>query len=111
MTIQTNANKCDACFTFLLQSAVALVPRNRCHFGRVGACSIDGTLHGQRSPVHYVGIDHRCIDVAVPQELLHGTNVVAVFEEVGGKGGADGLPQGALVDVVPSGLTAARIGR
>jgi len=38
-----------------------------------------------------VGIDHGRANVFVAEKLLHGTNIVAVFDEMGGEGVAEGV--------------------
>lgn len=38
-----------------------------------------------------MGVDHGGFDVAVAEEFLDGADVVAVFDEVGGEGMAEGV--------------------
>jgi hypothetical protein len=45
-----------------------------------------------------VGVNLRGGYVPVPEELLHGADVVAVFQQVGGEGVAEGVGAGALGD-------------
>jgi len=46
-----------------------------------------------------VGINHRRFHILVPQQLLHGADVVAVFEQVGSEGVAEGMGGDVFVDV------------
>jgi hypothetical protein len=52
---------------------------------------IEGATDGEAAAVEDVGIDHRCSDVFVTEEFLHEADVVAAFEQVDGKGVAQGL--------------------
>ena len=45
-----------------------------------------------------MGVNLRGGYVPVPEELLHGAGVVAVFQQVGGEGVAEGMGAGALGD-------------
>ncbi len=45
-----------------------------------------------------MGVDHGGADVFVAEELLDGANVVAGFEEMGGKAVAEGMAAGWLLD-------------
>lgn len=38
------------------------------------------------APIQYMGIDHRRADISVPQQFLYSPDVVAVFQEMRGKG-------------------------
>ena len=44
--------------------------------------AIDWAADPQRSPIENVQIDHRGADVAMPEQLLHGPDVVAVFQQM-----------------------------
>ena len=48
--------------------------------------------------IQYVRVDHRGLDVLVPQEFLDGSDVVAVFEEMRGERVTQGVEGGALRD-------------
>ena len=52
---------------------------------------VRGAADTRRSPVQHVGVDHRRIDVFVSEQLLHGADVVAVFEQVSGEGVPEGV--------------------
>jgi hypothetical protein len=43
------------------------------------------TLDPQSAPIQHVRVDHRGAHVTMPQQFLHGPDVVAVFEQVRGK--------------------------
>ena len=45
-----------------------------------------------------MGVDHRRADIPVSQELLDRPDVIAVFEEMGGEGMAQGVRAGGLGD-------------
>ena len=44
--------------------------------------AIDRAAHGKRASIEHVRIDHRRTDVGVPEQLLHRTDAVTVFEQV-----------------------------
>jgi hypothetical protein len=46
-----------------------------------GSQPIEGTSHPQGTPIHDVQIDHRGPDVCMTKQRLHGSDVVAVFEQ------------------------------
>ena len=59
-------------------------------------------------PVQHVRVDHRCRDVAVPEQFLYGTDVRAGLEQVGGEAvpqrvAADGLRDIGLARRKPDG--------
>ena len=39
-------------------------------------------LHASTSAVVHVGVDHRCLDVAVPEQFLDRANVVTRFQQM-----------------------------
>ena len=41
-------------------------------------------------------VDHRCFDVAMPQQLLNRSNVIAAFKDVRGKGMPECVVRGPL---------------
>ena len=55
-------------------------------------------LDARRSAIEDVGINLCGGYVPVPEELLHGADVVAGFQQVGGEGVAEGAGAGALGD-------------
>ena len=50
-----------------------------------------------------MGVDHCRFDVLVAEEFLDGTDVVAIFQQVGGKAVAEGMATDALVNAGPLG--------
>jgi len=88
---------------------------------------VQWTANRHGASVEDVGVDHSSADVLVPQQFLHGADVVAIFQQVGGEGVAegmgsdvlldaselsrfaDGLLEAALVEVVPAGDPCARV--
>jgi hypothetical protein len=58
---------------------------------RFGLSSIEGAANGSGSGVENVGVDHRGGDIGVTEQFLYGTDVIAVFKEVGGEGVAEGM--------------------
>jgi hypothetical protein len=57
----------------------------------------------QAAAVEDVGVDHGGLDVLMAEEVLHGPNVIAVFQEMGGEGVAEGVASDALSDVRAAG--------
>jgi len=51
---------------------------------------------GQATTLEDVGIDHGRLDVLVAQQFLDGTDVVMVFQQVGGEGVSEGVAGHAL---------------
>jgi hypothetical protein len=51
-----------------------------------GGHSIEGALDAHSSSIQDVGVDLCGSDAGVAEEFLHGSDVVSVFEEMGGKG-------------------------
>ena len=51
-------------------------------------------LDARRSAIEDAGVNLRGGYVPVPEELLHGADVVAVFQQVGGEGVAEGVGAG-----------------
>src|SRR5262245_29455899 len=60
--------------------------------------AIGRALDAARPPVEDVGVDHGRAHVPVPQELLDGADILAVLEQVGGEGVAQGVTGGGLGD-------------
>ena len=42
-------------------------------------------MHPHTGLVEHMGVNHRRAHIFVPQQLLHGSNVVAVLKEMGGE--------------------------
>jgi hypothetical protein len=58
--------------------------------------SVDRAANSGRSPIEDMGVDHRRLDVAVAQEFLYGSNVIAAFEQVSGEGMPERMASGPL---------------
>ena len=43
---------------------------------------VDGAAHAERTTIEHVRVHHRRTDVRVPEQLLHGSNVVPILEQV-----------------------------
>src|SRR6266700_2402909 len=54
--------------------------------------------HASPTLVQHVRVDHRRRDVRMPEQLLHGADVVAIVQQMGGKGMAQRVAGHALVD-------------
>ena len=52
----------------------------------VSSTPVDRTADSRRTTVEDVGVDHRCFDASMAQEFLDRSDIVPVFEEVGGEG-------------------------
>ena len=59
---------------------------------------VSGAADGEGSAVEDMGVDHRGADVVVTEELLHGADVVAVFEEMRGERMPQRVAGGPLVN-------------
>ena len=59
--------------------------------GRRGSASVEGTDHPQRVFAGYMGVDHGGPEVVMAEEVLDGTDVIALLQEVGGKGVTQGM--------------------
>jgi len=62
---------------------------------------VSRALDRQSGPVQNMGVDHGGGDIRMPQKLLHRADVVACFEQVGGKGVAQGMATYLLGDTGP----------
>jgi len=60
--------------------------------------TIRWTPNSSSSPVQDVGTDHRCFHITVAQQLLHGSDIVAILEQVRGKRMPEGMTTGRLRD-------------
>lgn len=68
------------------------------YFGRASPAyeeSVSGTADGSQPSVQHVRVDHGSAYVPVPQQLLHGADVVPVFEQMRGEGVTQGVAGGA----------------
>jgi hypothetical protein len=73
--------------------------------GETGSQEIHRALDAPATTVEHMGVDHRGLHALVPEELLHGPNVVAVHQKVRGKGMAQGVAGRRLDDACrPDGL-------
>lgn len=61
--------------------------------------SVHRAAHARRSAVEDMGVDHRCLDIAMTQEFLDRPDVVASFKQVGSEGMPEGVARGALGQV------------
>jgi hypothetical protein len=43
---------------------------------------VDRAAHAERTTIEHVRVDHRRADIRVPEQLLHGPNVVSILEQV-----------------------------
>ena len=50
-----------------------------------------------------MGVDHRCAHIFVSEQLLHGADVVAFLEQMGGEGMAESVGADRFVDVCQAG--------
>jgi len=62
---------------------------------------IGRTLYRKAGSVHHVGVDHGGGDIRMPQQLLHGADVIMSFEKVGGKRVARGMATDLFGDTRP----------
>ena len=53
--------------------------------------AVEGAADAPRAAIQDVGVDHRRGHVCVAEQLLDGADVVAVFEQMGGKGMAESM--------------------
>jgi len=72
---------------------------NTSHARPSRARHIQRASHGQRSQVGHVRVDHCRFDVLVAEQLWHGANVVAGFEQVRGERMSQRAAAHALVDL------------
>ena len=68
--IRRHFPSCDTCDHALLFSASRLLK------------AIKGTANPTRSPLQHVRINHRCGNIGMAQQLLHGANVSPAFKQV-----------------------------
>lgn len=48
--------------------------------------------------LHYMRVDHRCLEALVAEKHLHGANIAAVFQQVCCKAMAQGVAAGGLCE-------------
>ena len=58
--------------------------------------SVRGALHSGWPAIQDVGVDHGSAHVLVPEELLHGSDIGAVFQQMGRERVAEGVAARAL---------------
>ena len=61
------------------------------YWGEAVLLGIKRAANGKAAPFQDVGVDHRGPEVTVTKEVLHGADVVAVFEEVGSEAVSQGV--------------------
>src|SRR3972149_5622779 len=89
--------------------------------------SVEGTPDGQAAALENMRVDHRRLKIFVTEQILHGPDIVAAFEQVGSETMAEGVATDAFADVrleggagdrfleaagagmMPGGLPAARV--
>ena len=47
--------------------------------------------------VEHMGVNYGCLNVLVPEQFLHGADIIAAFEQVGSEGVAEGMASDGLV--------------
>ena len=67
----------------MLVSASSLARRSPLQRRRDHAGLIEWTFHPDPRPIEHVRVDHRGAHVAVPKEVLHGSDVVPALQKVG----------------------------
>jgi hypothetical protein len=60
---------------------------------------IEWTPYPTPAALQHVRIDHRRLDVLVPQEFLHGPNIVPVLQQVRSKAVAQRMATAALIEL------------
>lgn len=63
------------------------------------AVGVQRTAHRQSAAVEDVGVDHRRLNLFVPQQILNGSDVVPVFEHVGREGVPEGVGRDVLAEI------------
>ena len=59
---------------------------------------ISWTRDACRTSIKHMRVDHRCLHVAVAEQLLDGSNVRATFQQMGGKAMAKSMAAGGFTD-------------
>ncbi len=62
----------------------------------MGSHLVQRTANARRPTVEHMGIEHRRFDIAMAQQLLDGSNVIAAFEQVGGERMAERMARGSF---------------
>ncbi len=57
----------------------------------MGSHPVQRTANTPRPSVEHMGGAHRRFDVAMAQQFLNGSNIIAAFEQMRGKGMAEGV--------------------
>ena len=66
---------------------------------------IERAAHALAAALQYMRRDHGCTDILVPQEFLHGTNIIAIFQEVCGEAVSERVAAPAFVNAgTPDGV-------
>src|SRR3972149_6734716 len=68
-----------------------------------GGLTIQRTLDSQTPALKHMSIDHCCFDILVSEEFLNCADVVAVLEQMGGKGMAKRVRRNVFVDFCAAG--------
>ena len=63
----------------------------------MGSHPVQRTADTRRPTVEHMGVDHRRFHIAMTQQLLNSSNVIAAFEHVGRKGMPERVARGSLV--------------
>ena len=66
-------------------SPCSLAPVGRDCIVPLPPLSVEWTAYAQARLGHDVCVDHRRLDVLVPEQFLHGANIVTVFQQVRGE--------------------------
>jgi len=64
--------------------------------------SIERTFNSLASSIKHVRIDHFRSDIFVAEKLLHGSDVVTVFQQVSSKAVAERVTSGPFVNAAPT---------
>ena len=56
-----------------------------------GELGVEGAFDGKPAAVEDMGVDHRCLNILVTEEFLHGADIITILEEMSGKGMAEGV--------------------
>jgi hypothetical protein len=63
---------------------------------------VRGTPDGRGVPIEDMGVDHGGGHILVPQQLLHGPDIVAIFKEVSSEGMPEGMTRSRLGNTRPT---------
>jgi len=70
-----------------------------------GRETVGWASHGKPTTIENVGVNHRCAYIVVTEQLLHGTNVVPILQEVRGERVPQRVAGGTFVNLrLPNGL-------